>query len=656
MAKINIKKFVQNINKTNVYTPVIEAVVNSIQAIEETRTKNGSIEVRLIRVSNAQGSFDDDALPPVTKIKIRDNGIGFINDNIESFNTLFSDFKEKKGGKGFGRFTFLKYFEEVLVESVFPSEGSFLKRSFKFIADDEIITNQEDQVVENEECFTEVTLNGLKERHLASLNKSVPTIARKLLDNLLFYFVLENYDCPKITVTDGVTTLVLNELLSSNKEIQEIGSGEFQIKTNEITDIFKYKIFKVFYSTTQSCVNLVADNRQVTTEVLHAYLPDIKGDFIQEGKDDEKGKNYVVRIYVSGKYLDENVTSERDGFSFENDADLFHRISRRDIEKKATEKVKELFVDEFTTRSDIKEKKIQSYVNEEAYWHKSYVGELDYSTIAYDISKEEIEIKLQEVKFKKEQSTKQAINKIIFDGGTEEVEKLEKIVDAITEVSKSDLVHYIASRKIVLEIFKKSLQWGEDKEFQKEQVVHDIIFPRNKDSNSVSFDQHNLWILDEKLNFHEYLASDKPLQGKGDRPDIVLFGNKVLFRHENEASNPIIIFEFKRPQRKEYSSNEDPIKQILRYVKQIRDGKIKTPEGRDVYAKENTPAYGYLVCDLTPKIVDFCKDNSLKQMPDGKGFFGFHEGHNVYLEVISFDKLVDDAELRNKIFFKTLNI
>jgi hypothetical protein len=45
-----------------------------------------------------------------------------------------------------------------------------------------------------------------------------------------------------------------------------------------------------------------------------------------------------------------------------------------------------------------------------------------------------------------------------------------------------------------------------------------------------------------------------------------------------------MIFEFKKPQRDDFvnpSSQEDPVQQIVRYVNNIRDGKYKTPEGRE---------------------------------------------------------------------------
>ena len=235
-------------------------------------------------------------------------------------------------------------------------------------------------------------------------------------------------------------------------------------------------------------------------------------------------------------------------------------------------------------------------------------------------------------------------------------EKINGIIGQITEIGKSELAHYVALRKAVLDLFRKGLTWNDERKYEKEKVIHDIIFPTSTDSDSTPYEKHNLWIIDERLSFHEYLASDKPLNSNDERPDILIFDKKISVRSGNELSNPIIVFEFKRPERSIYDENDDPIKQIGCYVEKIRQQKFKNPDGRTISANENTPAYGFLICDLSPKIKEFCRDHSLTESPDQDGYFGFHSGYKMYIEVMNFNKLVGDAELRNKIFFKKLGI
>jgi len=157
------------------------------------------------------------------------------------------------------------------------------------------------------------------------------------------------------------------------------------------------------------------------------------------------------------------------------------------------------------------------------------------------------------------------------------------------------------------------------------------------------------------------VSSDLPLDGaKSERPDLLIYNKRILFRGDNEASNPITIFEFKRPQRGDFvnpSSNEDPVQQIVRYVNNIRDGVFKTPEGRKILVADNTPFYGYVVCDLTPKVERWLElEKNFKPMPDRLGWFHWLDNINLYIEVISWDKVLKDAKMRNHVFFHKLGI
>jgi nitrogen-specific signal transduction histidine kinase len=117
MSKVNIKRVVENIRaNTTVYTPVVEMIVNAIQAIYEAGRKEGKVQVRAQRSSQVE---PDGSLLAVMGFDIEDNGIGFTDAQRNSFDTLYTDRKIAEGGKGFGRFTGLKYFEDLRVKSVY---------------------------------------------------------------------------------------------------------------------------------------------------------------------------------------------------------------------------------------------------------------------------------------------------------------------------------------------------------------------------------------------------------------------------------------------------------------------------------------------------------------------------------------------------------
>ncbi len=671
VIKINIKKLVATIRKTNVYTPIIEAVVNSIDAIRDLKNSNGNIVVTLYRTPQEAlqfGNKDENETPPVSSIKISDNGIGFDNKNLDSFEYIYTENKANRGGKGFGRFVYLKYFKQAQISSVFMQDDKKHKRTFDFVKADAFTTNKHIEVADdNSDTGTEVLLDSINDEGLRRLDKKLETISRKILENLLVFFTLDNFKCPKITVIDDFSkeSIVLNDLINDPNGISEIHTKNFTVKNlvdgQEIEQAFKAKVFKVYYGESRSSINLVADQRQVTETSLHEYIPEFKDEFydkIANVKGEITNKNYTIKVYVSGKYLDENISETRDSFIFpKNETGLFQGVSQKDIERQASLIAKEAVSDEVTLRQEKKKSKVQEYVNKSAPYHRSYVSSLDYSTLSFDCSTEEIEAALQKTKFEIETKTKKTIKSIVENSKAPTIdEQFTDTLASLTTLGESELSHYVVLRKSVLDLFKKSLTWNDDKKYDKEKVVHDIIFPTRKDSDSIPYDQHNLWLVDEKLCFHEYLASDKPLNKNDERPDILIFDNQLPLRSGDDLGNPIVVVEFKKPQRDDYEEKDNPLKQISGYIAKIREGKFKTSRGKTLNVNENTPAFGYLVADLTPKIREFCKEYDLTLSPDNQGYFGFHRSHKIYFEVVSFDKLVKDAEQRNRVFFKKLHL
>ncbi|MCB9989324.1 MAG: sensor histidine kinase [Rhodospirillales bacterium] len=667
MSNVNIKRAVENIRTgTTVYTPLVEVIVNGIQAIEDKEEEKGRIDVVIVRSS--QEALDQ-TIPVVESFTIRDNGVGFTPENRDSFDTLYSDYKIEQGGKGFGRFTCLKYFENLKIQSVYADGSSFFRRNFRMGKGNDIIIDEALESCEAEGTGTTVTLEAIKDGRFT--DKGIATIARALTERLLPYFIDDEYSCPTIVVSekDGGDSITLNEYIdnqisASIKEIQ-ISDSIFHISSSSEERFFSVRLFK-FYSpkNQKSKVSLVAHRREVTSATLHSYVPEFVEEFFDKRSDggENRDRNYVVKAYVFGDYLDENVSLERGGFEFQKESDLMHGISQSDIESRAAAIARDALGDDVVERQEKKRQRFQDYVDQEAPWHKSMLKNIDLSTMPYNPTKEEIEARLQKEKFQQESRVSSKINKLLADGNIDDLKaNVTELVSEISETSKNDLTHYIALRRKVLELFGKNLELDPEGKYASEGAVHDIIFPRRKDSDSLDLREHNLWIIDERLNFTNYVSSDKPLsEGISDRPDLLAYDRRVMFRGDNEASNPVTIFEFKKPQRDDFtnpSSGEDPVQQIVRYVNQVREGKYKTPEGRKILVSSNTPFYGYVVCDLTPKVEKWLEiEKDYKPMPDGLGWFRWHDNINLYMEVIGWDKVLRDAEMRNRIFFHKLGI
>lgn len=664
MSKINIQGIVDDIKGHSVYTPLLEAIVNSIQAIEQGEIKNGKVKLVFDRESSID--FGDDALPEIKNVHIIDNGAGFLEENRESFDTYRGDWKKDIGGKGFGRFMFLKFFTSVSVESVYKNkEGIFYKRNFRFgrkysIVEEETNKKLESNPVENS---TTVHLMGITSGN--SLEKQLETIGRKLLESLLIFFIEPEFKCPEIVLeeADGSHSVSLNKMLTERKEIQLLEKVPFTLSNGGKEEEFIVNIFKVYYSKKKSKIALAAQKRVVTSNSIHNFIPEFEEDFYEEEQKGEKTtqKNYVIKAYVIGDYLTEHVSLERDKFNFGKDKpDMLYPFCKNDVEAKAAEIIRESFINEVSVRSDKKKASIMKHVNEVAPWHKPYIDDVDFTNFSYNATAEKIELELQQYKLKKEIQTKVEIQEILSDPEMEYSERIESILENITQLGKSDLAHYVSNRKVILDIFDLLRKRKDDGSAKLEKDIHNLIFPMGNDSTDINYEEHNLWLLDERLVFTDYVASDRKIGGKAapKEPDLVVFDRKRAFRAgENEYSNALTVFEFKRPKRTTYGPGDDPIIQVANYVNDIRSGKYETPEGVEtIKVNEYTPVYDYIVCDIVDKIKEFAKNASLTPSPDGEGFFGFHPGHNIYFEIVSFKKLVEDARLRNKIFFKKLHI
>lgn len=668
MSKINILGIVRDIrSKTTYLTPIIEAVCNSIDAIGDL--PNGRIEVIVKREPINSDLEGNQVKGSIISIDVVDNGVGFNLDNRESFDTFRSSFKYEKGGKGFGRFMYLKYFDRVKVESYFRNDkGEMRKRSFVFGKKNDIIVDEvEEEVLEHNQTGT--TLHLVSILKSSNIDKGLEVIARKLVERLLVFFVDNTKSMPQIILReeDGSEEICLNDYVGEDRDITLVKEAPLSLKSKKDLSIqLKVQVYKIFFSTMSSKISLTANKREVTDTPMHKYIPEFKAPLIMV---DSKGtaKNYVVKAYVIGAFLDESVTVERDAFTIsKTEDDLFAEISESDIEKAAAKVVRECFKDEVYKRLEEKKKKVSQYVAQKAPWHKFLENDIDIDSMPMSISEQEIEMKFQECKFQKEQAARNAINVLNqnqdVDSSPEVVEaQVDMILQAVTEVAKNDLIHYVCNRKRVLDLFDSLRARKENGRPHLESDIHNLIYPMRRTSLDTSYDEHNLWLLDERLVFSQYIASDKVISSKDhDEPDLVtFFDNRVFMRNgDNVITAPVSIYEFKRPRREEYTDSENPITQACRYARKILEGKYEMPNGSENVKvdKDHTPVYLYIVADIVSKIKQFADEASLTETPDGEGYIGYIKAYNAYVQIMSFKKVVDDARMRNAIFFRKLGL
>ena len=213
--------------------PLFEAVANSIHSIEDANLSDeeGYINVQIVRDNQMSIDLSDGRKSPGPKakgdilgIKITDNGIGFNDENMESFLTLDSEHKIDRGGRGVGRLLWLKAYDKISIQSFYePKQGGPLKkRSFTFDAKQGVSAPLVEDAP-NEIRQTIIKLEGFSERYREASPKTAEVIARSIFEHNLWYFIRSG-GAPKIQVIDEKEVISLDDIY--HEQMVEAASSE----------------------------------------------------------------------------------------------------------------------------------------------------------------------------------------------------------------------------------------------------------------------------------------------------------------------------------------------------------------------------------------------------------------------------------------------
>ena len=84
----------------------------------------------------------------------------------------------------------------------------------------------------------------------------------------------------------------------------------------------------------------------------------------------------------------------------------------------------------------------------------------------------------------------------------------------ISDVNKAALSDYVAHRKIIIDLLSTGIRKIDNEKFSKEEFIHNLIFPMKCSSDDIDYESHNLWLIDERLAYSSYVASDVSLNTK----------------------------------------------------------------------------------------------------------------------------------------------
>lgn len=684
-STLDINGLVRQLKLSNYLMPMFEAIVNSIQSIYLAGNQNGYIEVYINRSSEQQDfNFENSTNIPnkvqeIDSIIITDNGTGFNNENLTTFSKAYFTNKISLGCKGIGHYSWLKMFEAVEIESVFEEQGQRYKRKFTYklpngIVKETFSTNN----AQNEQIKTIIKLKCLKAKYSKDSKQKIETIAKKILEHCFYYISAEN--APQITIKGydnqnkdkEPKSISINELYRNlysdnvKDERLTIKNKEFNVKHIKLFDTGEEDNHKVYF-----CGN----NRMVLSDSVKNITK--LNNLDEKIQDIETDNKFFYLAYISGKYLDENTDPDREGFTFTHkdiSMDIPDYISLSDIKNGISESLISYIMPYIDIVQKNKMERITEVVNEELSQYNYLLNEDEsfFDDISLYADKEDIKKKIKIKHIIKRDEINKNFENFVRETSIEQIEdnkeyeeKLKKFVKEIDDVGRADLAEYVAHRKVILEYYEKYLGWNkQNNKPYEEKYIHNLIYPMSGTSEEVPYEKHNLWIIDDRLAFADFISSDKPFSKvnslsteNNDRSDL-FFESKKIYSIDNQLNDleTVTIIEFKRPERNDYSDKDDPIRQIYRYIEDIKAGKIRKDTGRPINVTPSARFYCYIICDITSKIREFAKMARFMQMPDEKGYFAFSNDYNAYIEIISFDKILNDCKKRNDVLFRKLGL
>lgn len=653
--------------------PLYEAVVNSIHAIEEDAERASrnvvdyKIQVTILRQETLLSSQGDSADDPIDGFSIRDNGIGFNLDNWISFNTLDTLYKERKGSRGIGRLMWLKGFRDVEIDSVFVGDdGMRLRRRFSFHPKMDVVP-EGDPTATTKPRQTSVLLRGFLQPYAEHCPKGARAIGGGILEHCLWYFVRAE-GVPTICVVDGVETIDLRELFDEHMhsdaraETIQIGDESF-----EITHVkFRASLNKA------NVLNYCAAGRQVKSENLKGQVAGLTNTMC-----DAHG-TFTYAAYLTSAYLDGRVNEQRTEFNIEDDNSGLLKgveLGFLDIRNGVIPKVKSFLEESLRKNIEASKDRVDTFVRIKAPRYRTILPHVDAEDIIVDpgISDRDLDLMLHKQLYKMEEGILRQGQEIAvpLKGETEAAyrQRLEEYLQAVSDLKQSDLANYVTHRRIILDLLESAIYRDEKGGFSREDTIHELIVPMRRTSEDYEFRRENLWLIDERLAFHDYLASDKPLSSmpitsdkSGKEPDVVslrVFNTPLLIAEKGAPPASLIVLEIKRPMRKGYSPGKDeksdPILQSLDYLSRLRNG-AATRRGRPIPNASQIPGFIYIIADLTEDLIRSCELFNLTRTFDGLGYFGYHPkpSFNAYIQVMSFDGLLNGAKERNRAFFDKL--
>ncbi len=646
--KVQIKNILNQFNKDIPFLqPLYETIVNSLEA--------NATEIIVEFQRSEVFMVDNEPIgAKITGFTISDNGDGFNQNNRESFTEYLSDNKKDLGCKGIGRFTWLKVFDDIKIESF--TDNEFV--SFIFNKDFEDDTIQV-QPIENENKRTIISFANVTSDYIKYSKKNKPIIDKRFpaeLDEIkkniedhllvkLFLLLQEKKASFKIELKLNNKIVVIN-----NESIPKLDSISFDMQdplsNNPVPQFYTFNLYYDFIDNQKNQHNLFycADGRTVK-------------EFSKNLKFDNLSDDASVIMLLTSKYFDERINNERNKFTFDtanNNPTLDNPIPLPKTNERLKQEMSKIIFKRYPDLDEDNKKIVDECIEEYPYLAK-YIRAGDSSLIE---TKENIIQKANKQFETEKEKVKNDFSKMLKSKNIDEKEFL-KNASKVNELSARELAQYFLYREQIINGLKKIHQEKNTCEADLHNLFMKMGDVSIKNDDSFSKYDTNIWLLDDKYMSYTGIYSDKSIKkikdsilenspktdGEKKEPDLTIFYNQIT----NNLKD-IVIVEFKALDINEIRKGAAifEINRNIRFTAQAFDD-IRT-------------VYGYIITKIDD---EFC--NSMKGQPGVRTLFSngnspLYYIYNDNLEdkngnkidghiyIMSSETVCFDAESRNKTF------
>ena len=681
--ELAVKDLVETIDlsKSDTMLPIYESIVNSIISLSKVERDNKTIDIHIEReVLEDEPNLFGKKPSIIKNVTIIDNGEGFTTNNYDSFCKPYSPINKKYGCKGIGRFTILAMFSQVHVISIYKESGKWWRREFWFDIIDEIHNSTNDPLEGEHNPYTSVSLlNCCNEELLSSTAVNAEDIAKGIMEHCFIYYLCNNL--PQINVVE----ISKNKINNKSLNVLDYFSKEAKDKERDVVvydEKFHLYITKSNKTTSRkyNYVTLCANSRSVGEKKNMAEYDSLYSYPILED-----GETWFLDIYVVSDYLDKKINNSRTAFkmperndpmiSFDNQQ---HIISIEDIMKTITKEVSSLYASYAQKTKEKNIEEVRNYISNSAPQYRSFLYRQDVlDAMPPNLSDDKKDEYLHSVAYKENKKLNEKIESFIKLQDVNE-DRIKEIIDTIkakTAFDSDSLADYVFRRKAIIDLFEKMLDAHEDGKYELESMIHNLIFPMGLTNRQITYQYHNLWLLDDRLSSFKFIASDKSItsfsQIKSSRePDLILINDennlvdsRISFGDKDAGEiGMMVIFEFKRPGDTAHQKNKNDFRwefsELLEeYFDDFLYGKEKDKKnyrGNVVKVSADTPKFGYVIMDEMPdQLITYNKGRGWRKTPYNS-YYKIVADLNMHIEAIMFQDLLKNAKEKNNPFFDHL--